>query len=254
MEKKKSVKKSNTKSTSKHSSRSPKRKEKRTDTPKKKKTHTSGQGKKTTQSRKSTNRDQKIKNKQEKVIPKKEKVPSTTQKIIKMGLQTIMYVFMISIIVIAIVFSLSGEKNRDILGYRFYTVLTNSMVPDKKNPKKNSFHAQDIVFTKKVSYDELKKDDVVSFTIGDGNAVLTHRLVKKIDHVGKIKGDYMVTKGDANQSQDPPIPADKLLGKVVFVLPKVGLVITFVRENIWLCILFAVSLFGSIYVLKNYYL
>lgn len=165
-----------------------------------------------------------------------------------------MYGFMISIIVIAIIFSFSGDKNRDILGYRFYTVLTNSMVPDKKKPKKNSFYAQDIVITKKVTYDALKKDDVVSFKIGDGNAVLTHRLVKKIDKVGENKGEFMITKGDANKSTDPPIPAENILGKVVLVIPKVGLVITFVRENIWLCILFAVSLFGSIYVLKNYYL
>lgn len=176
------------------------------------------------------------------------------QKSLYIFLQLIIYGFMIFIIGVAILFTFSRDKHQSILGYQFYNVLTNSMVPQKDNKQPHSFYAQDIIIVQKTSYENLKKGDVVSFEIGDGATVLTHRLVDKKNKIGRREGEFLITKGDANPSQDPPISADKLIGKVVLVIPKMGIVVNFVRDNIWLCLLFVVSLLGSIYVLRNYFL
>jgi len=159
---------------------------------------------------------------------------------------------MILVIIVAIISSFSGGE-RDILGYRFYSVLTNSMVPKEKEKKKDNFYAHDVIVVKKTDYDNLKVGEVVTYSIGENKAYLTHRIVKKTDEVNGEKGKYLITKGDANKSNDPPVQASRVFGKVVLVIPKVGLFITFVKNNFWLCLIFIVSIVGSLYVLKNFY-
>lgn len=163
-----------------------------------------------------------------------------------------MYAFMITIICFAIIFTLSGGE-KDLLGFRFYSVLTNSMVPKEDQKKKDNFYAHDVIVVKKTPYDALNKGDVITYGIGDGEAYLTHRVVEKTNENNGEKGEYFITKGDANPSNDPPVEASRVFGKVVLVIPKVGLVISFIRDNFWLCLVLVLSLFGSLYVLKNYY-
>lgn len=163
----------------------------------------------------------------------------------------IFYGITLGIIVMAIMFSFSSKSTASIFGYRFYTVLTNSMVPQKDGPD-GGFYAGDIVIVKLTDGNKVKKDDIVTFSVGDGSRYLTHRMVERKDELNGEKGDFIVTKGDANKSKDPPIPADRVLGKVVFVLPKVGDILTFIRNQLWACLVSVLSLYGFILVIKAY--
>lgn len=163
----------------------------------------------------------------------------------------VFYGVTIGIILMAVMFSFSSKSTASIFGYRFYTVLTNSMVPQENGPK-GGFYAGDIVIVKLMEGKNVKKDDIVTFAVGDGSRYLTHRMVEHKDELNGEKGDYLVTKGDANKSNDPPISADRVLGKVVFAVPKIGSIIEFAREEFWACLVCILSLYGFFLVLKSY--
>jgi len=66
--------------------------------------------------------------------------------------------------------------------------------------------------------------DVVTFRNVD-ERIVTHRLMKKIVEKDVARFE---TKGDANRSEDEDfIQSDKILGKVVFVIPKLGYLVEF---------------------------
>lgn len=68
----------------------------------------------------------------------------------------------------------------------------------------------------------LEVGDVITFH--QGGIYKVHRIVE-------IKGDgTLVTKGDANQSNDAPIKMSDVNGKVVGVAPNVGKAVSFVRD------------------------
>lgn len=75
--------------------------------------------------------------------------------------------------------------------------------------------------------------DIVMYK--DGNALVTHR-VEEVTDTGYI------TKGDANNTADPPVAADSVVGKVVLVIPKVGRLTAFMRTPLGLCLLVLVGI------------
>ncbi|MHC5229556.1 signal peptidase I [Enterococcus sp. LJL99] len=162
------------------------------------------------------------------------------------------YTFTIGILMMAVMFSFSSKSSASIFGYRFYTVLTNSMAPQKKGPS-GGFYAGDIVILKMTKGEDVRKNDIITFTVGDGSRYLTHRMVDRKDELNGEKGNYIITKGDANQSNDPPITADRVVGKVIFSVPKAGNILDFVREEFWACLVSVLSLYGFFLVLKSYF-
>ena len=73
-----------------------------------------------------------------------------------------------------------------------------------------------------VSYDDIKVGDVISFRVSDDIRV-THR-------VEKITTEGMITKGDANNTNDPdPVTKDNYIGKTVFAIPHLGAVLGYFR-------------------------
>lgn len=179
---------------------------------------------------------------------------STNQKILQFVSNLFFYVLTIGILVSAVLFAFSEKSDASILGYRFYQVLTDSMATQPDAPGKG-FFSGDIVVVKLMNGTEVKEGEIVTFKVGnDGNSYLTHRMVEKLEELNGEKGDFLVTKGDANDTTDPPISADQVLGKVVFIIPKMGNLIAFVQENLWLCLVCVLSTFGFFLVLKAYFL
>lgn len=71
--------------------------------------------------------------------------------------------------------------------------------------------------------------DIIMFQSGD--SLVTHRIVSE-------DGDAYITKGDANNTEDSaPTPQSSVLGKVVLVIPKVGILFNFLRTPFGLCLL-----------------
>lgn len=106
-----------------------------------------------------------------------------------------------------------NEKQLSPWGTGFFTVLTGSMTP--------AISPGSLIFVREVSAEEIKINDVLTF-YGPENSdsVTTHRVVN-ID----IKGtDYFyITRGDANNIDDLPVPYDNIIGRMVFSVPLLGM-------------------------------
>lgn len=92
----------------------------------------------------------------------------------------------------------------NIFGYTFFEVTTGSMSPAiKKN---------DIIIVKLNT--KYQKNDIVTFK--SSKSYVTHRIIDK-------SNKNVITKGDANNTEDKIININKIVGRVILIIPKAGL-------------------------------
>lgn len=117
-----------------------------------------------------------------------------------------------------------------ISGMDFYIVLSGSMNPTIKTG------SMVLIDTHKENHEV---GDVITYKIED--QLVTHRIVE-------IKNEMYRTKGDANSTPDFNLITKKqILGNVIFVIPGLGYLISFIQSKqiiiILICLLFAANLF-----------
>lgn len=167
----------------------------------------------------------------------------------------IFYGFILLMIFGSIAFATTGNTDKSVLGYRFFGVLTDSMVPRDPEKQKGGFHSGDIIIVKNIAGDQAKVGDIITFRPSiKSQAFLTHRVKEKLDHLGDTKGTYYITQGDANLAEDVPINEKQVIGKKIAVIPKVGAFLNFIRENPLVSIIFLISVFGFITIIRYYIL
>ena len=190
--------------------------------------------------------------KQSKLSPGARKALSAVQNIFFWG-------FCIVLVVGSVLFAVSNDPKKSYLGYRTYSVKTESMTPkaDGSSPP-GGFCRGDMIIVKMVTNPaEIKVNDVITFNPSvkeeDNQLFLTHRVVNILTELGDKQGLWFVTKGDFNNSEDPPIPAGMLIGKKVLSIPKVGSFLQKVRENFALAIATIVCFFACIILFRWYF-
>ncbi|GAA0070295.1 signal peptidase I [Clostridium sardiniense] len=148
----------------------------------------------------------------------------------------------ISYIAIAIVFIfmvISILSNVGLFGYKFYDVLTGSMSP--------TINPGSLIVVKKIDDNEVKEGDIITFKGSSTSNLTTHRVVEVIEKDKNIK---FQTKGDANDVLDPMlIDGNLLVGKVVFDIPYMGKVMSFINQYrvIIVVLIIAYLCFGTVY-------
>lgn len=184
---------------------------------------------------------------------KSERSPSFLSKAVGTMFNGIYYLIVISLILSASLFALNRDSNKSYFGYRFFTVLTDSMVPKKDSPP-GGFRSGDMIVVESVDGRDVKPGDIVTFLVGDSqDRYLTHRVIETMNELNGEEGDFVITRGDANNTDDPPFEAKKIVGKKIFMIPNVGFIAEFVRDNIWICLAFVLSLLGFLLVLRYYF-
>jgi len=180
--------------------------------------------------------------------------PQTTgRKFGRIIFNAMFYCLIIAILAGAAMFTFSGNTQKSYFGYRLYTVKTPSMTPQAGGPS-GGFRVGDTILVKLCDPETVQPGDVITFTPGsDPNVYLTHRVEKVLNHLNEDQGLFFVTKGDANPSEDPPIAAKAVIGKVVAVIPGAGGIIEFVRSNFVLCLISIAAAIGSIILLRMYF-
>jgi signal peptidase len=89
-----------------------------------------------------------------------------------------------------------------------------------------AFSRGDVVIVRSVPAETLEVNDVIKFR--QHGLEFVHRIVE----IGADEdGLLFVTKGDNVDRPDEPVPADQIEGKVVFVLPKVGMPSLWIKER-----------------------
>lgn len=131
-------------------------------------------------------------------------------KIIKKIMQVFINVLLVlvTLLILFLVYRIVSIKffNKDItLRYTFYEIATGSMEP--------TLNVKDFIIVKES--DKYSVGDIITYK--EDNSYITHRIVK-------INGDTLVTKGDANNSEDKIISKSEVIGKVVKIIPKGGVI------------------------------
>lgn len=198
--------------------------------------------------------------------PKKKQVPTSKRK--KKGIQrkpkkavstllfnVIFYSFILFLVIGSTIFATTKNVDKSILGYRFLGVLTDSMVPRDPDKQKGGFHSGDVIIIKNIAGNKAEVGDIITFRPSiKSDAFLTHRVKEKLDHLGETKGTYYITQGDANLAEDVPVNEKQVVGKKIVVIPKIGTFLSFVRENPFVSIIFFISVFGFITIIRYYIL
>ncbi|WP_348921916.1 signal peptidase I [Enterococcus rotai] len=167
----------------------------------------------------------------------------------------IFYGFILFMIIGSIIFATTKNADKSVMGYRFFGVLTDSMVPRDPEKQKGGFHSGDVIIVKNIAGDSAEVGDIITFRPSiKSQAFLTHRVKEKMDHLGDTKGTYYITQGDANLAEDVPVSAKQVVGKKIIVVPKIGAFLNFVRENPLVSIIFLISVFGFITIIRYYIL
>ena len=122
-------------------------------------------------------------------------------------INSILVLVIIITIIVVICFAIMKKNNQqyiNVFGYSIMQVVTGSM--------EDTIKVKDIVIVKITK--DVKNNEIISYE--DNNKIITHRIIK-------ITDNYIVTKGDANNSEDKPITKEKVVGKVVCIIPKVAI-------------------------------
>ena len=132
-------------------------------------------------------------------------------KIVGKFLSLILNILLIIVTIIIIIggyyiYQIKITKNdyANLFGYTFFEVATGSMEP--------TMSIGDVVVVKITK--EIEQNDIIVYK--DGESIITHRLIEK-------DNEKLIAKGDANNSEDKPIEESMVLGKVVKIIPKIGI-------------------------------
>ncbi|HCM88358.1 MULTISPECIES: signal peptidase I [Vagococcus] len=185
------------------------------------------------------------------------KMKSKKRKILQICWNIFFYLIMFFILISAILMAALQRQEKSLNGYRMFGVLTDSMVSPDNSIQEGGFRSGDILITKEVPPESIKIGDVITYKtsanpINKETNLLTHRVVKIQDHLEEEKGIFITTRGDANKSDDMPINASTVVGKGVFVIPKLGGLIKFIKENWLVSLVFILSFVGFVWVVRAY--
>lgn len=140
-------------------------------------------------------------------------------KIGKFILKIIYWTIVISLILVAILTSISTSLKIP-GGIRMLIVQSGSMEPEIKT-------GSIVLVKEQKSY---TYGDIVTFGKSEISGSTTHRIVDIKNTSGEIT---FITKGDANQAPDrEPITRDEILGSVFIIIPYVGYAISFAKTQI----------------------
>lgn len=94
---------------------------------------------------------------------------------------------------------------------------------------------------------ELSVDDLLivapaeTYEVGDVVVFQTQRTAV-VHRIIAINGDEIITRGDANTGDDEPITKENIKGKVVFVIPLVGMLINFIKSPVGTILLLGLAI------------
>lgn len=114
-----------------------------------------------------------------------------------------------TVLLVAVIASGLAMTLPRMMGFGMYNIVSPSMEP--KIP------VGSLIYVKNVDPAEVEEGDVIAF-IDRNSSVVAHRVVQN----SQVEGEF-VTKGDANETEDPePVQYENLDGRVVLHIPMLG--------------------------------
>lgn len=116
-------------------------------------------------------------------------------------------IFIITFFVFISIYNVVASKvfNKKVNGITMFEIVSGSMEP--------TINVKDLIVVLKT--DLIKENDIITYS--DGKDYITHRVIK-------IDGDNITAKGDSNNSVDTKINKSRVIGKVILIIPKGGII------------------------------
>ena len=152
------------------------------------------------------------------------------------------YAVSIVAVIVVFTFSRSGTSHFKVSGYYLFEVLTSSM--------KSVYPRGSVIIVKEVPVNELAVGDDITFVREDNN-IITHRIDEiKEDYQGSGQSVF-VTKGVDNATVDDAVVlSDNVIGKVVKSFPRLGSIVSWLRENLLTVVIFFGALMACSFFIK----
>ena len=115
--------------------------------------------------------------------------------------------------------ALKDERQLSPWGTGFFYIASGSMDP--------VLPVGSLVWVNTVSPDKIKVNDVLTFFAANGRDIVTHR-VREVS----LLGDHYLftTRGDANNTDDPPLAYNRVIGRVWVSIAGIGFLTGFVQD------------------------
>lgn len=122
-----------------------------------------------------------------------------------------------------------------LVGLKPYSVLSGSM--------QSVYPTGSLIYIKSVKPETLSIGDVITYQMSNGN-VCTHRIIELVSDETDPNTTRFRTKGDENDTADPLVDRDRVVGKAVFCIPLLGYLATYmaVPPGKYIAITVAISL------------
>lgn len=120
-------------------------------------------------------------------------------------MKKIIYIIVFIILLIALSLNILSLQSTSLFGFRIYKVGSGSMEPYLK--------INDVIIIKES--DDYNLNDVITYQ--SDNEYVTHRIIY-------INDFEIITKGDANNTQDDPITKDQIVGKLIYKFHILGFI------------------------------
>lgn len=106
-----------------------------------------------------------------------------------------------------------------VAGYHPMVVLSGSMVP--------SYPVGSVTYYKSADYEDISVGDAITFRIGEGRELATHRVTARDDEARSF-----TTKGDHNETEDAnPVPFSRVAGRTTgLAIPYVGYFVRYAQQ------------------------
>lgn len=155
---------------------------------------------------------------------------------IKKLLSIITIIILYNIILLCVSY-VDNTRLPDVLGYKAYSITTDSMKP--------TLSKGDIIISRRQNEEVLKQGDIITYK--QKGEIITHRIIQ-IDNVDG-KNQY-ITKGDNNTLEDlEKVNYEQIEGVKVIKIPLLGNILSFLKEEIIVLIIILIILilyFGKI--------
>jgi signal peptidase len=160
--------------------------------------------------------------------------------------QIFVYFLSVAIVIGALLFAANQSPTKSLFGYRYYTVLTDSMKP--------AFVTGDMVIVKLAKAEQINVGDAITFNpSSDSEAYLTHRVTEKLPNYEGSGVTCFRTKGDANNTEDSfLIDENRVIGTVSLAIPKLGLVVRFLQMRWYFVVPLIVLIFVFFKLMSTY--
>ena len=167
-------------------------------------------------------------------ISKKIKKKENIKKFLNAIITFFICILVIFTMYLAYVKYIKHEKNINIFGLRQYMIMTGSMEPD--------YNIGDLIITKEINQENIKKGDIITYALADGNATVTHRIIDVIEKDGKT---MYKTKGDNNNAPDQNlVEYNQIQGVFLFKINNFGAILSSFLTKTGIVIIFLIVIFS----------